>query len=243
MIPKIIHYCWFGRGEKPKLAKKCIASWKKYCPDYEIIEWNEDNFDVNAFDYTRFTYERKLYAYLSDFVRLWAVEKHGGFYFDTDVELLCSLDTYLDKQAFFGFEGAMFVNTGIGFGAEPNQEAVQKMLSRYQARTTDILSKQYATEGVLRGSPKMNTYAMTPYGLKQNGLYQTVCGAEFLPTDYMCPFNDLTGELKLTDNTISIHWYMKSANSKMAKLRSKISRPLHRIMNFLQRRKGVVNDT
>lgn len=243
MIPKIIHYCWFGRGEKPKLAKKCIASWKKYCPDYEIIEWNEDNFDINVFEYTKFTNDRKLYAYLSDFVRLWAVEKYGGFYFDTDVELIRPLDPYLEKIAFFGFETPQYITTGIGFGAIPHHVSVQEMLSKYTVRKMDDLVEQYQEERHLTGSPKMNTYAMTPYGLKQNGLYQIVCGAEFLPPDYMCPFNDLTGELKLTDNTISIHWYMKSANSKIAKLRSKISRPLHRIMNFLQRRKGVANDT
>ena len=93
MIPKKIHYCWFGRGEKPRLAKKCIASWKKYCSDYEIIEWNEDNFNINLNEYTKWCYENRKYAFLSDYVRLWVVFQNGGLYFDTDVELLKSPDS------------------------------------------------------------------------------------------------------------------------------------------------------
>ena len=127
MIPKKIHYCWFGRGEKPKLAQKCIASWKKYCPDYEIIEWNENNFDVNMNGYTKWCYENKKYAFLSDYVRLLAVYKNGGLYFDTDVELIRNTDFLLNDQAFFGFEtdGTEVsnpknadINSGLRFGCE-----------------------------------------------------------------------------------------------------------------------------
>ena len=98
MIPKIIHYCWFGRKQKPKIAEKCIASWLKFCPDYEIIEWNEDNFDVNMNGYTRMCLEQRKYAFLSDYVRLWAVEKYGGVYFDTDVEVIKSIDQLLENE-------------------------------------------------------------------------------------------------------------------------------------------------
>ena len=98
MIPRKIHYCWFGRGEKPRLAQKCIASWKKYCPDYEIIEWNEDNFDVNRNAYTQMCYKEKKYAFLTDYLRLLIVEEHGGIYFDTDVEAVRSFDELLDKM-------------------------------------------------------------------------------------------------------------------------------------------------
>lgn len=101
MIPRKIHYCWFGRGEKPRLAQKCIASWKKYCPDYEIIEWNEDNFDVNRNAYTQMCYKEKKYAFLTDYLRLLIVEEHGGIYFDTDVEAVRSFDELLDNPAFF----------------------------------------------------------------------------------------------------------------------------------------------
>ena len=119
MIPRKIHYCWFGRGKKPRLAQKCIASWKKYCPDYEIIEWNEDNFDVNRNAYTQMCYKEKKYAFLTDYLRLLIGEEHGGIYFDTDVEAVRSFDELLDNPAFFGFENDRFVNTGEGFGAEP----------------------------------------------------------------------------------------------------------------------------
>ena len=109
MIPKIIHYCWFGRGEKSKLAQKCIDSWKKYCPDYEIIEWNEDNFNIEMNGYTRMCYNQKKYAFLSDYVRLLVVEQYGGIYFDLDVELVKSLDDLLKHEAFFGFETDEYV--------------------------------------------------------------------------------------------------------------------------------------
>ena len=116
MIPKKIHYCWFGRGQKPKLAQKCIDSWKKYCPDYEIIEWNEDNFDVNRNGYTRMCIEQKKYAFLSDYARLVVVAEHGGTHFDTDVELARSPNFLLTHGAFFGFETPEFVASGLGFG-------------------------------------------------------------------------------------------------------------------------------
>ncbi len=92
MIPKKIHYCWFGGADKPKSVKKCISSWKKFCPDYEIIEWNESNYDVNSTGYTKMCAEEKKYAFLSDFARLEIIEKNGGIYFDTDVELIKNID-------------------------------------------------------------------------------------------------------------------------------------------------------
>lgn len=229
MIPKTIHYCWFGRGEKPKLAQKCIASWKKYCPNYEIIEWNEDNFDVHLTDYTTFTSQRNLYAYLSDYVRLWAVEKYGGFYFDTDVELIMSLDDLAELDAFFGFEAVEFITTGVGFGACAHHPAVKAMLDAYDERDPAEYEEEFRVSHKLRGSPRMNTYALTPYGLRQDGTRQTVLGAEIFPSDYFCPFDDVTGELRRTPHTVSIHWYLKSANKKNARLRAKIARPLRRI--------------
>ena len=104
MIPKKIHYCWFGRGEKPKLAKKCIESWKKYCPDYEIVEWNEDNFDIHMNGYTKMCYEQKKYAFLTDYIRLLVVAEHGGIYFDTDVEVVHTIDDLLKYDAFYCYE-------------------------------------------------------------------------------------------------------------------------------------------
>ena len=232
MIPKTIHYCWFGGAEKPKLAQKCIASWKKYCPDYEIIEWNESNFDVQLNDYTSFTFAHKLYAYLSDYVRLWAVENYGGFYFDTDVELIKPLDELEKLDAFFAFETPAFITTGLGFGAEAHHPSVKAMLDAYDRRDIESIKSGYEKGEKLRGSPKMNTYALTPYGLQQNGKRQQVLGAELFPKEFFCPFDDVTGELKKTDNTISIHWYLKSAHGKKALWRAKISRPIHRLLKI-----------
>lgn len=227
MIPKTIHYCWFGRGEKPKLAQKCIASWKKYCPDYEIIEWNEDNFDLDQNAYTRYCYDNKKWAFLSDFARLAVVSERGGFYFDTDVEMIKRPDELLLYEAFFSFENDSYVNTGQGFGAIPHHLAVETMLQQYLKLTPN-------TDGhfQLIGCPKLNTAALLPLGLQLNGQRQNIVGAEILPAEYMNPYNDATGELNLTSNTISIHWYSKTWLSKKVVLRSKIMRPVHRIFGI-----------
>ena len=129
MIPKTIHYCWFGYGEKPKLAKKCIDSWKRFCPNYEFMEWNENNFDVNMNAYTKMCYEQKKYAFLSDYVRLIVVNEHGGIYFDTDVEVVKSFDDLLGNKGFWGFEKNEYVASGLGFGSEKNNPINEDMIS------------------------------------------------------------------------------------------------------------------
>ena len=103
-IPKVIHYCWFGGNPLPELAKKCIASWRKYLPDYEIKEWNEQNFDVNQVMFTEEAYKLKNYAYVSDYVRFWVLYHYGGIYFDTDVEVIRPLDDIIARGSFLGFE-------------------------------------------------------------------------------------------------------------------------------------------
>lgn len=236
MIPKTIHYCWFGGGRKSKLIEKCIASWKKYCPDYEIIEWNEANFNIDDCAYARFCYDNKKYAYLSDYVRLWAVERYGGIYFDTDVELIKKPDDLLSHNAFFCFEGNEFITTGLGFGATAGHWAVTVMADAYRAKTTQELRETLDTYGVLTGSPKMNTYAFQLYGLIQDGSCQTVGDVKILSSDYLCPFNDLTGELTLTDNSLAIHWYGKSANKKSSVIRTRLLRPVRRILKILGRK-------
>lgn len=221
MIPKKIHYCWFGRGDKPKLAERCIASWKKYCPDYEIIEWNEDNFDINMNGYTKMCYEQKKYAFLSDFVRLYVVAEYGGLYFDTDVELIKTPDELLKNEAFFGFENAEYVASGLGFGSVAHGTVIEAMLKEY-----DFLLD--GANGTV-GCPRLNTKALLNLGLKQNGKQQIVCGAVIYPTDYFNPYESTTGRLKKTENTISIHWYTGTWMSKQQLIRSMITKPLHRV--------------
>jgi hypothetical protein len=221
VIPKKIHYFWFGRGEKPKLAEKCIASWKKYCADYEIIEWNEENFDVNLNGYTTWCYENKKYAFLTDYLRLLIVYEQGGIYFDTDVELLRSPDFLLGHQAFFGFEVDGAVATGLGFGSEAKGAALGAMLAEYQP----LLDGRH---GVI-GCPILNTNALEKLGLRRDGSLQSFSWGTVLPKDYLNPYESATGKLKKTKNTVSVHWYMGSWLPAKQKIRSFISRPLHRI--------------
>lgn len=224
MIPKRIHYCWFGRGEKPALAQKCIASWKKYCPDYEIIEWNEDNFDISRYAYTKFCYDNKLWAYLSDFVRLAVVYEHGGIYFDTDVEIVRSFDTLLQNDAFYGFENDHFLASGLGFGASQYHPSLQIMLDEYLAMQPDEDGKFH-----MIGCPRLNTEAMKKYGVLINGQNQCINNVRILSCEYLNPYDDATGRLNKTDSTYSIHWFAKSALSKKTILISKIARPFHRV--------------
>ena len=224
MIPKKIHYCWFGRGEKPTLAKRCIASWKKYCPDYEIIEWNEDNFDIAKYPYAQYCLENRRWAFLSDFVRLAVVSEHGGMYFDTDVELIKSPDDLLQYDAFYGFENDENIATGLGFGCVAGHPTVHAMKQAYLD-----LPRQVDGTYALAACPALNTRALLPFGLALNGERQNIAGAEILPADYLNPYDDPTGTLNKTKNTVSIHWYSKSWMSKGTILRSRLTKPLHRI--------------
>lgn len=227
MIPKKIHYCWFGGGEKPRLAQRCIASWRTFLPDYEIIEWNESNFDIHSSAYAQMCYDQKKYAFLTDYLRLLIVEEHGGIYFDTDVEVLRSFDDMLKYPAFFGFENSRFVNTGEGFGAEPHNPAVRRMLEEYNP----LLD---GTRGVI-GCPKLNTDALLKSGLKQNGEKQALTDAVVFPEEYFNPRSSVTGELKKTENTHSIHWYSASWMPWYMRLRSAVGRPVHRIQKLLRK--------
>ncbi len=130
MIPKIIHCVWFGRGEKSERAKLCINSWKEKLPDYKIIEWNEDNFDVNFNEWTKKSYENKKYAFTSDVARLWALYNYGGIYMDTDVEVYKSLDEFLNEEGFTGFEDINYPVTAT-LGAEKGNPVIKKMLDKY----------------------------------------------------------------------------------------------------------------
>ena len=226
MIPKIIHYCWFGGKPLPKLAVKCKKSWEKFFPDYEIREWNEGNYDVNAVPYTKYCYEHQLWAYLSDYVRLDVVEKEGGLYFDTDVEVVRRADDLLQScHAYFGWETPEYLNTGLGFAAEAHHPSVKAMLAMYDGL---VVNGKYMFEK-MQGCPQLNTKALVPFGLKQDGSPQDVCEARILPMDYMCPFQDATGKMNKTENTFSIHWFSKSPHGKWAAWKMNLTRPLHRL--------------
>lgn len=224
MIPKKIHYCWFGGNEFSAKAKKCIDSWKKFCPDYEIIEWNESNYDINQNPYTQFTYLNKKYAFLSDYARLQIIYNEGGIYFDVDVEVIRSLDDLLQYKAFFGFETDQFVNTGVGFGAEKYNKSVENMIREY-----DILLD--GNHGTI-GCPILNTEALKKNGLVLNGKNQIIDDGIIFSPEYFNPYDDPTGRLNITEKTYSIHWFAKSWMDKKTIIRSKLSKPLHRMFGL-----------
>ena len=223
-IPKKIHYCWFGRKSKTNLMKKCLKSWVKYCPDYEIIEWNEDNFPIEANEFTKYTYENRNYAFLSDYVRLLVVQRFGGLYLDTDVELVKNLDEFLETQGFIGFENDNYLNTGQGFGAASNSVMISAMVMEY-----DLMIKSGEYKKRLIGCPILNTMAFEKMGLRKNGKQQRIEDFIVYPSSVMNPYNGVTGKLNISENTISIHWYAKSWMNKRTRLICFFSKPLHRI--------------
>lgn len=226
MIPKIIHYCWFGRGEKPELAKKCIASWKKFCPDFEICEWNEDNCDYLAMPFMAEAYAAKKYAFVSDVMRLIVLEQYGGVYFDTDVEVVRDISPLLNDEGFIGFENNRFVNSGQVMAAVPHQPIVQAMIDEYKK----LHYMQPDSSVMPVGCPRLNSDVLERFGLIRNGQEQIVAGIHVYPDDYFNPMDSTTGKLTKTENTYSIHWYSMSWLPKRTQMKAKLGRIVRRIM-------------
>lgn len=176
MIPKIIHYCWFGRGKKSELIQRCTESWKKHLPDYEIIEWNEENFDVNICKYTKQAYEAKKWAFVADYARLIALQEYGGIYLDTDMELFKSFDEFLDNDFFAGFESKDIIAAGV-IGAIPNNDIVEKLVSSYSDR--EFVHADGSLD--LTANPHLLTEILTNYGFVMNGREQTRNRASLYP--------------------------------------------------------------
>lgn len=198
-IPKVIHYCWFGRNPLPKSAKKCIASWKKYCPDYEIIEWNEDNFDVNCCAYASEMFQREKWAFLTDYVRLKVIFEHGGIYMDTDVQVIRPLDTLVERGAYMGVENTHRVATGLGFAAEAGHPFIRENMEYYE---------QLTSFEELQSCPWITTSLLKPYGYQEDcNEIQMVAGMTIYPEEYLCPKNERTGLTNVTKNTVSIHQF------------------------------------
>lgn len=169
MIPKIIHYCWFGGKEIPAELQNYINNWKTYCPDYEIMLWNEDNFDINAYSFTQSAYNEKKYAYVSDYVRAYALYNHGGIYLDTDVEIKESLDEFLLHDAFSGFECLGSPFTAV-WGAKPKHALCKLALDFYQDR---IYNKNENTNTFEISQFLINKFNINPnHNYLQLGEYQ-----------------------------------------------------------------------
>ena len=226
MIPKIIHYCWFGRGEKPELAKKCIASWRKSCPDFEIREWNEGNCDYLSIPFMAEAYAAKKYAFVSDVMRLIVLEQYGGVYFDTDVEVLRDISPLLDDEGFIGFENDQFVNSGQVMAAKAHHPVIQAMIEEYKKlRFTNADGTATPV-----GCPRLNTDVMERFGLIRNGREQVVAGIHVYSADYFNPMDSTTGKLTKTENTYSIHWYSMSWLPKRVQMKAKLGRILRRVL-------------
>lgn len=227
-IPRVIHYCWFGRGQKPELALRCIDSWHKYLPDCEIREWNEDNFDVNSTNYTREAYADGRYTFVSDYARYVIMEREGGIYFDTDVELIRPIDDLLAAGPFMGCEAdapAIRVNSGLAMALLP-QDPVCKVLK-------DIFIKSFFNPD----NPDSNRIAVdaTTRLFKARGLSngkrgaQTVDGITLYPTEFFNPLDPATGRMRKTDATRSIHWYSTTWHPRRNSLRARTRDLIHLI--------------
>lgn len=233
MIPKTIHYCWFGGKEKPKSVMKCIASWRKFCPNYIIKEWNEQNFDVNAIPYTRDAYQAGKYAFVSDVARFKVLDDEGGVYFDTDVELIKPIDELVERGAFMGWEkadalGNTHVAPGLGLAAPKDFPFYKEVLDSF------AYLSYYLEDG------QWNSYTMIPLvtdllkqkGLAMDGSRQKVDGLTIYPSDYLCPMDSLTGEIHLTDNTFAIHHYTMSWLPNSTQWRVKLMRKIRKLIKF-----------
>lgn len=203
MIPKKIHYCWLGGNPLPESAKKCIKSWEKYCPDYEIIEWNETNYDFTKNRYMKEALEAKKWGFVPDYARLDIIYQYGGIYLDVDVELVRPYDDLLRYEGFAGFEDARYVNLGQGFGAEAGNPMIKKLMDSYESLS--FINEDGSLNMV--ASPELNTEVFIQEGLKRDGSFQQIDGFAFLPPDFLCPKSFDDGIIRKTENTYSIHHF------------------------------------
>lgn len=203
MIPKKIHYCWFGGNELPELAKQCISSWKKYLPDYEIIEWNESNYDIEKNRYIREAYSKKKYAFVSDFARFDILNNYGGIYFDTDVEVIKDITNLIEKGSFVGLESPGLINTGLGMAGSINEKIFKEVIDSYEK---DSFINSDGTMNL-----KTVVYRVSEifekYGLSKQDEFQFIQNINIYPVEYFCPKSPKTMNLLITNNTYTIHHY------------------------------------
>lgn len=249
-IPKTIHYCWFGKNPKNDLAIKCIESWKKHCPGYKIVEWNESNFDINCNPYVKEAYEAKKWAFVTDYVRLFAIVNEGGIYMDTDVEVLKPLDPFLVEEGFSGFEDQKNVPTGI-MGCRKNNKTFKSFLDYYNGRH---FRRDNGTLDLTTNVTTITNYCKK-IGLVENNSLQHLPGITLYPTDFFCPKDHKTGIVNITDNTYTIHHFSgswlpdksrkyKELNKKLAnKFGKTLGNILYSIASFPYRLKNAMKET
>lgn len=230
MIPKTIHYCWFGRKPLPEDALKCISSWEKYFPDYTIKRWDESNFDLDSCTYAREAYDSKKWAFVSDYARFKILFENGGVYFDTDVEVIKSFDDIIACGPFMGCEKnsrfkKILVNPGLGLAAPKDSKLVEQILQEYYRAHFINEDGTYNEQTVVTRVSSI----LEEYGFSGSGSVENIAGFNIYPSDYFCPIDVATDEMKLTKNTRSIHHYNASWVDKNTRKKWKIYKRLNRL--------------
>lgn len=221
MIPKIIHYCWFGKKPKPKKVQKCIESWYKLLPGYQIIEWNENNFDYKKYSFTNKAYEEKKYAFVSDVARIEALLQYGGIYLDTDVEVFKSFDNILNKQCVLGFEERNYVATSF-IACEKGCRLMQEFYEIYINKTFD---EKLVTNVVLL------TNILKEKGLKMNNQFQVIEGyIRIFPQVFFSPYDYINCINMKNKETYCVHYFYVSWLSKYQKLKKIIKTVVGKIL-------------
>lgn len=226
MIPKVIHYIWLGKNPLPKIAEKCIDSWKKFCPDYEIKRWDETNLDIEFCQYCLQAYEAKKYAFAADALRFDILYKEGGIYLDIDVELYKSLDEFLDNKVVMAFETETSVAPGLVLASERGNSCIKEILDIY---LEDKFIKEDGSLNLETVCDKTTNY-LVGHGLKLNNTNQEVCGVNVYATEYFCPKSLSDGKVRKTKNTVAVHHYFGSWKSKSSKFKGKVLQFIKRLV-------------
>ena len=220
MIPKIIHSVWVGKAKKPKLVRDCEKSWRKYCCDYKFIEWNESNFDINLAPlFVKEAYKMKKWAFVSDYIRLWALYNYGGIYLDSDMELLKNIDVFLKNKSFSGFEDDNSIQSSI-IGSVKKNTLIKELLDYYN-------DKKFIQENGLNTITNVQIISkiLSKKGLVRNNKEQLINNnLKIYPSVYFCPKSFKTGEVSLENNSYGIHHFNMSWLSLQKKISIKLGR-------------------
>lgn len=221
MLPKVIHYCWFGGKPLPKSAIKCISSWKKYLPGHEIVEWNESNFDVNAVPYVAEAYRCGKYAFVSDYVRFWVLYRYGGLYFDVDVEMIGKIDDIIARGNFMAYEHGMSIAPGLGLGLEAGNAMVKKVLDEYEESHFIVDGRMQMSRTVVNVVSEL----LLPLGVERvkDGI-DRIGDIYIYHPDYFSPLNHRTDVLMITENSRAIHHYDASWKTPSQKIKDRFIR-------------------
>lgn len=225
-IPKTIHYCWFGGKEKPNIVKRCMESWKEHLPDYQIVEWNETNFDININTYVKEAYTSGKYAFVSDYVRVHALYHYGGIYLDTDVEVLKSFNDLLHHPSFWGFEQENYIATST-IGAQKGNVLIKQFLESYKDK------KFLKEDGTINSLTNVAiiTKLLEFLGLKTNGQYQKIEGVGvFYPQTYFSPYDYINCQKLLTEQSYTMHHFYKSWLPLRVRIKGKLKSTLSKII-------------